>query len=200
MSNYYSSQRPSKGTEIRRLLVVFGSAACLAIILTLGMLYYYNPSGVYLARNVLIAPDSASTMRFSEGESRRGNSERLVLDDIIFSFYDLDTRQIKKMHVDMKEYGVFYDLTSNDRSMEAISDDVRVLFQGSKLASMILNVRGENEQTTQSISKVFLQVDFSDSGNYYRVQLRTQGSQDTWAYFHHQGIYQKSKNIFTHSE
>lgn len=190
-------QYSSKSEQIRRLLLVFGSGIALAIVLSLGMLYYYNPSGVYLAKNVLVSPESALSMRFSEGSEHRGASNRSVLSDIVFSFYDLSKHQINQRSIDLEQYRAFYQLVENDRSIEMPSDEIRGLFNQGSVASIVMSVRGENEKSysTPFSSRVFQTVDLLEKGDYYRVQLRVQNTFDNWAYFYHPGIY-----VETHSK
>ncbi len=179
-----------KYKQIRRLLFVFGSGIAAAFLLAYGMLHYYNPSGVYLARNVLMAPEGISSLHFVE------DGTRFVLDDLKFSYYDESTKQVKRLHVDMPQYEAFYRLVGGDKSLENVSDDIRNQFNSSKIASIDLNVREEVDKSLYSSVHLFLRVEFIEGVDYYRAQLRMQDTTDIWVYFHRKGIYTEVLNFF----
>lgn len=61
-------------------------------------------------------------------------------------------------------------------------------------ATLSFQVHAEN---TPSVSKIFLEANFVNEGDYYRVQLRNDvGATNPWAYFYHPGIYQKVMQLF----
>lgn len=186
----------SKARQVRALLLVFGSGIAMGIIVAIGMLYYYNPSGSYLAKNVLLTPENASTMRFNDSHSSRGN-DRLVLNDIQFAYYDQAAKQTRRMHVDMDKYAQFYAMVSNETSLAYVDDKVKALFNTPHPSSMVLKVKPENAQKSTDAAIPFLTIEFANDGNHYRVQLREQGSEDAWAYFYYEGLYQKVLKLFT---
>lgn len=183
-------QNFSKSKQIRQLLFVVGMGVLAAFLLAFGMLHYYNPSGVYLARNVLMAPEGITSIHFSEGKVR------FVLNDMKFSYYDEVAKQMKSLHIDMPQYESFYRLVGNDRSLEIIPDDVRNQFNSARLASIDLSVREEMDKSLHSATHLFLRVEFANSGNYYRAQLRMQDANEVWAYFHRKGIYNEVLTLF----
>lgn len=183
---------PSKMQQIRSLLFVVISGVFIAIVLAVGMLNYYNPSGEYLAKNVLLEPERALSMRFSEGNSKQKNHTHFIFDRIEFIHYDHTNHPIT-VRINMQKYAAFYDLVKNETSLSVVSNQIEDLFNQSRIASLHLQVREENDKSTSNAVINFSVVDFLQSGDYYRVQLRTQnspGSSIPWAYFYHPGIYQ----------
>jgi hypothetical protein len=186
----------SKSKQIRTLLLVVGSGVTAALVLALFMLYYYNPSGTYLAGNVLLAPDSALNLRYIETNHRTKDASRFVFAGIEFSFYDTVQKKWQRKKIEMDKYREFYAQVEGDRSLTDIDDNVRKSFTSRYPATLSLSIHLEND-TTAANNKEFSQAVFSEGSDYYRVQLRDQGSSEGWAYFYHPGIYSKIMKIFS---
>ncbi len=187
----------SKPTQIRNLLLVFGSGIAAALALAFGMLYYYNPPGAYLAKNALLAPANLLSMRYSEATIRGANNLPFVFDGIDFSYFDAAKQQWQRIAVDMLKYADFYLLIDDDASLTDVSDDVKNAFNRGHAATIILKARQGEAGKVASMD--FLNVDFAGEGNYYRIQLREHRDSEGWAYFHHQGIYQQIQQLFVPS-
>jgi len=178
----------SKSKQIQALVFVVGSGVAAALLLALFMLYYYNPSGMYQAGNVLLAPDSASTLRYIESNHGTRDAKRFVFGGIEFSYYDTIQKKWQRKDVDMNKYNEFYALVEGDKSLTDVDENVRRAFTSRYPATLSLTIHPEND-TTAANNKVFSQAVFSEGSDYYRVQLRDQGSSEGWAYFYHPGIF-----------
>jgi hypothetical protein len=184
----------SKARRIEALLIILGSGVSLAFALALFMLYYYNPSGSYLAKNVLLAPDSALAIRYGESNQRTGRITHFVYDGAEFSYYDLLEKKWKRLLIDSKKYAEFYQRVGEDLSLSEVSDEIRGSFNALYPSTLSINIHAENDSSKSS--KVFSQAVFAEGSDYYRVQLRDDGSSEGWAYFYHPGIYQQVFKIF----
>jgi hypothetical protein len=189
------NRHSSKTKQIRSLLLILSCGVASAFIIALGLLYYYNPSGIYLAKNVLIAPENALNMAFNHADTKK-DGRRLVFDAIEFSYFDPDLRQSRHHAIDMKKYEEFYALISDDKSLVDTTDEVKRFFIKGHPANLKLKVRTDREASKAVTPDVFLEVTFADNGDFYRIQLREQGKGEGWAYFYHPDIHRKVLNLF----
>lgn len=182
----------SKTKQIKSLLCVFGAGLITAILLSLALLYYYSPPGTYLAKNVLLMPQNVANLSFVDPATK--SKERVIFDQFDFSYYDAKAKRRVIIEISQGQYTRFYELVQNEKSLMAVEESIIQGFQQGSQASLALMV-GNNAHTYKS---VFSEVEFSNQGDYYRVQLRQQNSSgDDWAYFYHPGIYQKVITLFT---
>ena len=182
----------SPGKQIRNLLLVLGSGIGCAILLALLFLYYYNPSGTYLARNVLLSPESAAAISFNQLNRKSGGVSRFVFDDVEFTFFNKVQKSLKTVHVDLNQYNQFYQMVGSLRSVEP-TDEILSSFSKPNGSTLALKIRPENNQTA---AKTFIAVNFVNEGDYFRIELHEQSSTGNWAYFYYPGIYQKVIDLF----
>ncbi|MEI8366182.1 MAG: hypothetical protein WCF65_07160 [Parachlamydiaceae bacterium] len=174
----------SKAKQIKSLLCVLGTGFLAALVLSISMLYYYNPHGKYLAENVLLTPENAFGLSFAESGAR--SKERVLFDHFDFSYYNDKTKQKKVIEINREQYAKFYASVSRDISLSDVNDTIRNRFVQGPHASLALVVKSPGG----SSKSVFSEVEFSFDGDYYRVQLRQQGAAGgDWAYYYHPGIY-----------
>lgn len=181
----------SKFNQICRLLYVVGAGIATAIILSLISLYYYNPSGVYPAKNVLLNTEVLSKLQ-PNGEVRKkraGNT--YYLQGIDYSSYDSPSMHWSKKSVSKELYEEFYRLVEGDSSIADVTEDIKGSFTRGRPSVLSIRVSGGNDPAT-----TFTDVVFAENGDYYKVMLREQSKGEGWAYFHHPGIYQKVQNLF----
>lgn len=188
----------SKNKEIRNLLFVIVSGVLGAFVVVLSMLYYYNPSGSYLAGNVLLSPDSTRIIKFNDINPKTGSASKFVFDQAEFSYLDPKDKQWKNLNVDMNKYGQLYQSIRTDRSLNA-TEEIRKLFNKDP-SKLILKIRSEANTAVNGISKPFLEMNFVNNGDYYRIELHEENALDAWAYFYHPEIYKKAFNIFIPSQ
>ena len=188
----------SQGSQIRNLLIVFTSGIGLAVLLAFISLYYYNPSGSYLAKNVLLSPESLSSIRFAESSTSSG-TPRFIFDNLEFSFYNQALKKWEKKFISLEQYNTFYSTLSNEKSFLEVPPEVENAFHKLPPVTLALKVRTEGLANAQTPSTVVTSVEFVE-GDYYRIQLREQASQTSslgkWVYFHQPDIYEKILKIF----
>lgn len=191
----------SKGTtpparkEIRNLLgVLIGSVLC-ALVFGGMLLHYYGPGGRYLAKNVLLSPHIAPGLSYTDRDLKTGVKGRFSFDSIDFSYYDNSTKKWLHIPVTPSNYDAFYALVSDEKSLSEVGENIKELFEKTPSSTLSLKVHSDSE--THAPAKSFQDIHFVSEGDYYRVELREEGAQDTWAYFYHPGIYQEVLQLFT---
>lgn len=187
----------SKEKQIKTLLGVFGGGISAGILIALFMLYYYDPTGAYTAKNILLTPENAYSLHFTETGSKSKPEGKYAFSGVYFSFFDPESKQMKTVSVPREQYDLFYHLVANDKSIVKPGDAIFHLFQGQS-ASLALKVRTVGEDTSKGIEIPFLEIVFA-SGDHYRVQLRQAGPAQEWAYFYHPGIYEDALHLFRSS-
>lgn len=194
----------SKSSQIRNLILILFFGVGTAFILFLAMLHFYGPTGTYLAKNMLLSPETArllhypeNTLASSTNDSRSGPTTIFVFDLIEFSYYDITLKQVKRIDVDMGKYAEFYAMISNDKSLPDDSSQVKDGFiRPAAYSSLIFKIRTESKALRQTPSNIFTEIDLTQ-GDYYRILLRDQSAPEKWAYFYHPGIYKYVHELFT---
>jgi hypothetical protein len=185
---------PSRKDDIRNLLIVLGGAICCALALTLFAVRNYGPGSRYDIQNVLLKPELVHELSYTETDPMSGLPSRYVLDGIEFSYLEPESNTWKKKQVSQAKYQQFYDLVAKEKSVLELTDEIRQSFAISPPSRLVIKVRSEGGNTP----KTFLEVDFANQGDFYRVMLRNNPQQEEWAYFHHPRIYQDILYLFTH--
>lgn len=186
----------TKAKQIRKLLAIMISAMLAAILLAVGMLYRYNPSGIYLAKNVLLAPESLPSLRYSEGNQRLGTASRFAFSNIEFMYFDVKRGKWEKKAIEAELYSRFYEMIADRQSLGEVSQDIINLFNTGRHSLLTINVQ-QGSVGSDKDSVKFLQASFAPEGDYFRILLRSHGTKDHWVYFHYPGIYQNVLNLFT---
>lgn len=174
----------SPRNQIRNFLLVIGSSVGFAVIVVLVTLYYYGPTGRYLTRNVLLAPEVTGSMVFMDFNPQTGGMSRFVFDRIEF----VTDRTIP---VNMDSYREIFRLIGNDRSLRDVPDDVINLFNHENPSRLILTIRTPD----QGAVKIFQEVHFAKIGDYYRIELHVEKGEGDWAYFYHSKIDDKINQL-----
>lgn len=178
--------------EVGNLLLVFLSAVTAGVAAVAFMIHYYGPSGTYKSQNVLFFPLNDSKISFTDTNLNTRKSEKYIFDKIEFKYFDSSTKQWVKVAVDNDQYTQFYNLVLNEKSLSEVSDKIVRNFYRPHSATLLFQVRPDNDPSS---SKTFLEVDFANESNYYRVQLRSNEA-GAWAYFYHPEIYKQAIKIF----
>ena len=187
----------SKEKQIKALLAVLGSGIGAGFLVALFFLYFYNPGGTYQAKNVLLDPNNAFSLQFSDPELKKKSEGMYVFKGIYFSYFDSKRKQMESVEVSKEKYADFYRLVARENSLdEAEGSAIRFLFNQPYPAVLSLKVRSLVENSLQRNEEVFSEIDFVNQGDYYRVRLRKSGSNVEWIYFHHPKIYQEALNLF----
>lgn len=180
--------------ELRRLLLVLGSAVAFASLMTIFGVFYYGPSGKYSVNNALIAPEILEKMSYNAPNQKINGNDRFVFDDIIFSSYI--ENKFKQLSISIDQYKKFYALIMTDVSLLNVPKEIESLFSKATPASLILRVKTESGAAWQKESKIFQEVHFAREGNYFRIKLHEQETSNNWVYFQHPQIYQDVLNLF----
>lgn len=173
-----SSQRK----QIRNLLTVLAAAIVAAGGISAWMLYHYNPSGIYYAQNVLLAPELIGTAQ----DSRKG---KVFFEEVQYVYPTGQSEQSLTLPQDL--YAAFYKSIAHDQSVQPIPEELIASFAQGKNPRLILKMQ------SNGLSETFQEVNFSPSGDYYRVQLRMEGQEGVWAYYYHPQIAQEVHKLFT---
>ncbi len=176
----------SKKAQIYSLLIIFISAIAAALLFALGSLYYYNPSGIYLGKNVLLSPENLMPIESSGDKMHKKRDTGYSLSAIEFT--DLQ-KNILHRSLSPQEYSSLYAMLADDKGIEAAPPEVKSLFTSSRIATLTLILREENKRSSSLIP--FIIVEFIENGDYYRVQLHVETRQAVWAYFYHPAVYQQ---------
>lgn len=191
-------KQTSKADQITMLFVVIGASVIAACAIAMTFLYYYNPTGSYIAGKMLVEPDRLEKMGYSEAVVRGGDNTPFVLAEIRFGHFDSALKGWVNTPVDMDKYARFFSLIAADTSLSEINDTIRAGFLQGHPSKLILSAKRAG--SVQDTKTEFLQVDFSNEGNYYRINLRAQttkkANEDLWVYFYHPGIGKEVLNLF----
>lgn len=181
------NQQNSSMGKIRALLTVLISGVVCAFLVSGLLLYYYGPSGRYLVKNALLAPELMTSLAYNDTNKKTGGNSRFVFDGIEFSFYDDQAKMQRLIQISPGAYKNFYDLVMADKSLLNVPEAVLALFE--KAATILtIKVRTESHAAWQDETKVFQVVQFSDEGNHYRIKLHEEPSPNEWVYYSHPDI------------
>jgi hypothetical protein len=175
--------------QIYTLLGVLSAAVICALLLAGILIYYYGPSGKYLAGNTLLESNLATTLSYDDTNIKTGGMSRFVFDGIDFSYHD-KRGEPQLIEISPELYQKLYRIIANDSSLLQIPENTSTLFNKSDLNVLSIRVRTESHAGWQDESKRFQEVQFSPQGNYYRIQLHEEDSSNRWVYFYHPDIYQ----------
>lgn len=167
--------------EIRRLLGVLGSAVVTACLVALFFLWQYGPTGKYQLNRALIAPEVLAQFNYNDIDPKTGGTDRFVFDQIVV------ISKNGKQVIDLVTYGKIYTALQGDKGVVG-DHEMEKLFLPESSLKMTVSVRAESKAVWQAIIKVFQEVDFAESGDYYRVLLHQQDPGAHFAYFHHPKI------------
>lgn len=183
--------------RISSFLLLIGGSIVSALLIALGMIYYYGPSGLYEAKKITLSPDFFSQLKFYDTSPKTGGPSAFVFDALQFSYYDQETHSWKNVVVSHDQYQKFYDLISEDVSLGDVTPEIVKQFSTSYYVSLSMSVRIDTNLDKEASTKTIQEVNFVDKGEYYRIELRSEHSNQNWVYFYHPSIYTKVMKIFT---
>jgi hypothetical protein len=187
---------PPARKEIRNLLIVLTGSVLCALLFGGLILKYYSPGGSYNAKNVLLSPEMTAVLSYADTNPKTGVKGRFIFDSLNFSYYDDVAKKWWHVPVNQLNYETFYKLVSSDSSPSGTHENIKKLFNQNHFSILNLKVRSDPRGSAEISTKTFQDIQFASQGDYYRVELREEGGQDTWAYFYHPGIYQESLQLF----
>lgn len=193
-----------RNRDIRNLLAVLGAAVLCAALLAFFFLYYYGPSGRYLAGNTLLDPSIMAQINYQDHHPQTGKKVRFVFDRIEFSYFDPEKGQMHIFPISLETYQSFYKQVSSDRSLLEVNQNIQNLFLQSHPALLTMSMQSQeglenrtarDHLNTKAGSHVFQVVQFIPE-DYFRVQLHGK-NEGEWAYFYQSGLYQEILHLFT---
>lgn len=179
--------------EIRNILAVLGTAIVCAGFLTFLFIYYYGPSGRYLAGQTLLDPTIIEQINYQDKHPRTGKKVNFIFDRIEFSYFDSKKGGMRQEAVSLESYQKFYRLISSEKSLDKVTDQIRELFFRSHPSTLTTSMRTVDGVDT-STTKIFQVVQFVQE-DYFRVQLHGNQEQE-WAYFYRPHLYQEVMQLF----
>lgn len=185
----------SKSKQIRNLLLVIGSAVALSFAAMFLMLYSYGPAGTYLAKNVLLSPDSTEVLYINQSNSKQSKGKHpspLVFDSIQFSHYDAQQHKFINTALSKSTYANIYQLIEHDISLLENPQNPEIPGGFNQVgATLIFKIKSEEGKQPNSLN--LFEVDFAK--DYYRISLREQNTDQQWAYFKHPNILEQVLKI-----
>jgi hypothetical protein len=186
-----------RNRDIQNILAVLGAAVICAALLASLFLYYYGPSGRYLAGNTLLDPSIMDQINYQDQHPRTGKKVHFAFDRIEFSYFDLQNRQMRIFPIPIDSYQKFYKQVASEKSLLEVTQKIQSLFFQSHPALLTVSMRSK-EGSESGTPKVFQVVQFI-SEDYFRVQLHEK-NEGEWAYFYRPGLYQEIMRLFTNGE
>lgn len=180
----------SKSKQIRTLLYVLIAGVASALFLALLLLHYYSPTGRYIAKNVVLSPETLFALQTDK--LKGGKKIKMAMGGISFSYYDVATKARKVVEVNQEAYSRFYEIIKDDYGMENVPEDVIGAFSASSISFLTLHI---NDRIKSEDAKEYIEIDFS-LDDHYRVLIRQHGSNSSWAYFYHPKIYKLATSVF----
>jgi hypothetical protein len=182
-----------KQRDIRNILTVLSTAVICAGILASLFLYYYGPSGSYIAGHTLLDPAIIEQINFQDQHPQTGKKVHFAFDHIEFSYFDSQKGEIRLPSIPLETYQQFYSKVAFEKSLDQVTLAIQDLFLQSCPSLLTIKMRTmEGERMT---TKVFQVVQFVQE-DYFRVQLH-QANAGEWAYFHRPGLYHEMIRLFT---
>lgn len=181
--------------DIRNLLAVLGSAVVCATLLAVAFIYYYGPSGRYIAGNMILDPAIIQSINYQENDPRTGQKIRFLFDRLEFSYFDKQKGEVQKGVLPIERYQKFYNLIAAEISLQEVTHQIEDLFIRSHPTVLITNMRRADVSGSSS-TFIFQLVQFVQE-DYFRVQLRAGQGQGEWIYFYKPHLYQDVMDLFT---
>lgn len=180
--------------DVKNILAVLGTAIICAILLSYVFIYYYGPTGHYIAGQTLLDPSTITEINKMEKKTKTSRNIHFVFDRIELTYYDIQKGKFIHREIPFEKYQEFYQLVESEKSLKNVSDTVKELFI--KSHPIILTINIKTIEGGNSTAKTFQTVQLI-SEDYFRVQLHE--IEGEWAYFHQSGVYQKSMKLFDQS-
>lgn len=184
-----------KNREIRNILSVLGAAVVCAGLLASVFLYYYGPSGRYLAGHTLLDPAIIEQIDYQDQHPKTGKKAHFAFDHIEFSYFDPQKGEVRIHSLPLETYQIFYKKVASEKSLEKVTQDTRDFFLQSHPSVLSISMHAI-ESSENLATKIFQVVQFV-SEDFFRVQLHEK-EEGEWAYFYQAGLYQEVIRLFTH--
>jgi hypothetical protein len=175
--------------DIKNIIAVLGAAIVCAGLIASVFLYYYSPTGRYLAGHTLLDPAVIERINDQEAHPKISRRTHFLFDRSEFSYFDPQSGQMRQQIVSLKDYQKFYNLVASEISLEYLSDNIKALFTITYPAVLSTKMRTIEASGTSSTTQMFQLIQFVKE-DYFRIQLHEGRNQGEWVYFHRPQIYQ----------
>lgn len=186
----------SSKQDIKNILIVLTTAVICAGLLASVFLFYYGPTGRYIAGKALLDPAVIDQINAGDIHSKKVGDVQFHFDRMEFSYFDERHSEPQKIAVPSEKYQKFYSIISSEKSLEDVPVTVENYFKQSRPMTLTLFMRTKDASMTAPSLQIFQLIQFVRE-DYFRVQLRNTGNQDDWAYFYHLQLYLQIMQLFT---
>ena len=194
---YIVVRETQRNRDIQNILTVLGAAIVCAGLLALLFIYYYGPSGRYLAGHTILDPAIIEQINYQDTHPRTGQKVHFIFDHMEFSYFDPQKGQVRQEAIPAENYQKFYTLIASEKSLDEVTDKIKDFFIKTRPTVLTTSMR-TMESSEALTTKIFQVVQFVQE-DYFRVQLHEKQEQGEWAYFYRSGLYQDVMHLFTQS-
>lgn len=186
-------KKANVNSDVWAILGVLGAAIFAALLLALFFIFFYGPSGRYIAGHALIDPKIMEKLNFKGAHPRTEEPVHFIFDRAEFSYFDVDRQLVLQKTLSSTDYSNFYQLIQSDESLDLSKEvkDTAFLVSHPVLLTTTMRTAEIHRLTTQ----IFQVVQITPE-NYYRIQLNGQKNEEQWAYFYHPHLYENVFHLF----
>jgi hypothetical protein len=199
-SEYLVKAMKKERREVRNLLFLVTCASGFALLTVAALIYFWAPSKGYLARSILIAPETLVTQSFIEYRSLRESKTAFVFNKIEFTHKENKANGWGRFVVPLQAYKDFYLLIFSEKSISELTEEIVAQFTLSVPSSLTIVLKPEDQETFYHGGKICQQIQFAGRGGLFRVQMHPSQSSDVpteeWVYFRYPGIYEQAVKLF----
>lgn len=182
--------------DIKNIIAVLSAAIVCAGLVASVFLYYYSPTGLYVAGNTLLYPAVIERINNQDAHPKISRRTHFLFDRSEFSYFDSQSSQMRQQIVSFGDYQKFYSLIASEISLEHLPDNIKALFTATYPAVLSTKMRTIEVSGTFSTTHVFQLIQFVKE-DYFRIQLHEGRNQGEWVYFHRPQIYQDLIRLLT---
>lgn len=187
------SKKSNLHSDIWAILGVLGAATFFALLLALFLIFFYGPSGRYVAGHALVDPKIIEKLNFKGPHPRTEEPVYFIFDRAEFSYFDNSQQKIVQKTLSADDYLNFYQLIQFDESVDLSKETKDKLFLVSH--PMLLTTTMRTAEIHHLVNQIFQVIQITPEG-YYRIQLNGQKNEEQWAYFYHPNIYKNIIHLF----
>lgn len=179
---------PTPGTQVRQLLFLLSSGVIAAIVVALGLITYYGPTGNFVVKSILISPETLKDLNYKAVNPETGKEDAFVFARLeLMHFDNKDNKWIAKQ-LDFQKYQEFYQTIASQESVPQGEQVHEKTFLTSNPASLAIVVQSKEKKGTKEGDRVFQEVQLLPKEGLYRIELHQTYPLKTWAYFENDGL------------
>ncbi len=163
--------------QVRGFLSLIAASLLSAFLIVAFLINYYDGLASYKAGDILISPDLVEQFSYTEATS---TSSQYFVGDIQLAKKN-ERGLYEQRALSAKTYRNFYSLVKNTKSL-ALSPSLEHDFM-KRGAKLYIEVELKSKSEDLSHTRSFQQLEFTQDGKFFRVQLQSKVKNTTWAYF-----------------